>query len=181
MPPSTGASPRTHNGLRPRPPLVSDRRPGSWFSLLRQGLSVEREFGRHSLETLISVAETIEESVYERGSLMRTANGLTFCLNNPPLRIGAFSSLHLILNERPVPAERVRVRYGPGLPWRAVTEITRERPLELGPGARIELGVDGPLPDGVRELRIRLELQSTAIPPLVWFEFRDSLRDEGAA
>ncbi|HUZ79466.1 MAG TPA: hypothetical protein VMV28_02435 [Thermoplasmata archaeon] len=160
---------------------MSDRGLGSWFSLLRQGLSVEREFGRHSLEALVSIAETIEQSVYERGSLTRTANGFTFCLNNPPLRLGAFSSLHLILDEIPIAPERVRLRSGPGRAWRELTDLSKEQPLDLGPGARIEFAVDGPLPKDAKDLGIRLEFQSIAIPPLVWFEFTDILRDEDAA
>lgn len=155
---------------------MSDRRLGSWFSLLRQGLSVEREFGRHSLEALVSIAETIEQSVYERGSLTRTANGFTFCLNNPPLRLGAFSSLHLILDQVPISPERVRLRSRPGRTWRELTDLSREQPLDLGPGARIEFAVDRPLPEGTKDLGIRLEFQSIAIPPLVWFEFSDTLR-----
>lgn len=172
---------RTHNGLGPRPLLVSDQRLDSWFSLLRQGLSVEREFGRHSLEALVSIAETIEQSVYERGSLARTANGFAFCLNNPPLRLGAFSSLHLILDEVPISPERVRLRSGPGRAWRELTDLSKEQPLDIGPGARIEFAVDGPFPEGMKDLGIRLELQSIAIPPLVWFEFTDILRDGDTA
>ncbi|MFZ0700147.1 MAG: hypothetical protein WAN74_08200 [Thermoplasmata archaeon] len=160
---------------------MDDRRLGSWFSLLRQGLSVEREFGRQSLEALVSIAETIEESVYERGSLARTGAGFTFCLNNPPLRVGAFSSLQLIVEETPIPAERVRYRDGPGSAWRELSEISKERPLELGPGARFELSVSEPLPEDAKEAKVRLELQSIAIPPLVWFEFTDSVREEGPA
>lgn len=157
---------------------MSDRRFGSWLSLLRQGLSIERVFGRHSLEALVSVAETIEESVYERGSLARTPNGFSFRLSNPPLRIGAFSSLRLIVDDAPVTAERVRLRGGRGLPWRSTADISKEHPLALAPGDRIEFAVEDTLPEGAPELRIRLELQSTAIPPLVWFEFRDDLGDE---
>jgi hypothetical protein len=155
---------------------MSDRRVGSWFSLLRQGLSIEWEFGRHSLEALVSIAETIEQSVYERGSLIRTVNGFSFCLNNPPLRIGAFSSLHLIVDEAPISPERVRLRSGPGRAWRELTDLSKQRPLDLAPGARIEFAVDGPLPESTKGLGIRLELQSIAIPPLVWFEFTDTLR-----
>lgn len=178
--PGLQRAPRTHNAPGSRPPRVSDRRPGSWLSLLRQGLSVEREFGRHSLEALVSIAETIEDSVYERGSLTRTLNGFTFCLNNPPLRIGAFSSLRLILDETPIPAERVRFRGGPGHAWRELAEISRERSLDLGPGARIEFAVGVPLPEDAKGPRVRLELQSIAIPPLVWFEFTDTVHDEAA-
>jgi hypothetical protein len=160
---------------------VSDRRFGSVLSLLRQGLSVGSQFGAHSLEALLSVAETIEESVYERGSLTWTSNGFTFRLNNPPLRTGAFSSLGLTIDGARVSTGRVRVGGHPDLPWREVTDISRERPLELRPGDRIEVAVDRPTREGVRELTVRLEFQSIAIPPLVWLEFTDTLaREDGA-
>jgi hypothetical protein len=158
---------------------VSDRRFGPLLSLLRQGLSVGVEFGAHSLEALLWVAETVEQSVYERGSLTRTPEGLRFWLNNPPLRVGAFSSLRVAIDGTHVPAERARVRGGPGLPWRTLTEISGERPLELRPGERTEVAVEGVPSAGVRELTVRLELQSTAIPPLVWFEFTDALGGAG--
>ncbi len=150
------------------------------LSLLRQGLSVEREFGIHSLEALASIAETIEESVYEVGSLTRTSTGLTFRLNNPPLRTGAFSSLRLVIDGVRVPADRARVRVGPGLLGRDLTGISRDRPIELRPGDRIEFAVDGPFPQGAKKFTVRLELQSTAIPPLVWFEFSDTLGENAA-
>jgi hypothetical protein len=160
---------------------VSDRRFGSLLSLLRQGFSVEKEFGTHSLESLLSVAEMVEESVYERGSLTRTSNGLSFRLNNPPLRTGAFSSLRLLVDGAPVPGERARVRGGPGLPWRDLTDISTERPLELRPGEVTEIAMGLSPPGGAKKLAVRLELQSTAIPPLVWFEFTDTLAGESGA
>lgn len=159
---------------------MSEGRFGSVLALVRQGLSIRRQFGLHSLTALISIAETVEESVYERGSLVRVSSGFVFRLLNPPLRSGAFSSLRLAVDGAPVAPERVRLRAGDGAAWRDLTGISRATPIALGPGDRVEFAVDGPIPAGARELTVRLELQSTTIPPLVWFEFRDTLRRERA-
>lgn len=154
---------------------MSDRRFGPVLSLLRQGISVEREFGTHSLEALLSVAELVEESVYERGSLMRVPSGITFRMNNPPLRTGAFSALRIAVDGQWVSAHGARVRHGAGASWRPLSEISREAPLELRPGESAEFSVDVSIPPRTPRLTVRLELQSTTIPPLVWFEFRDAL------
>ncbi len=71
----------------------------------------------------------------------------------------------------------MRLRSGPGRAWRELTDLSKEQPLDLGPGARIEFAVARPLPEGTKDLGIRLEFQSIAIPPLVWFEFTDTVRD----
>lgn len=165
----------THNGPRTCPPRVSDRRFGSSLSLLRQGFSVERQFGLHSLEALISVAETIEESVYERDSLARSPNGLTFRLTNPPLRTGAFSSVRISVDGVWVPLERVRFRSARNLTWRSLRSLSAEDPLELVPGSRFEFTVEVAVAPHQKTCTLRLELQSIAIPPLVWFEFTDIL------
>lgn len=146
------------------------------LSLLRQGLSVEREFGTHSLTTLLSVGELVEQCVYERGSLAPTPTGLAFRLNNPPLRAGAFSSARLFVDRRPVPAEQTRVRSDPNDPWRTVAEFSAQRPWLLGPGEPVEVSADLILPTDTKQCTVRMELQSTAIPPLVWLEFTDALR-----
>ena len=80
-----------------------------------------------------------------------------------------------------MPAGRARVRGGPGLPWRVLADLCGERPLELRPGDPTEIAVDGAPPAEAKELTVRLELQSTAIPPLVWLEFTDTLRGENVA
>lgn len=146
------------------------------FSLLRQGLSLEREFGTQSLSALISLADLVENSVYELGSLAPIPGGLAFRLHNPPLRAGAFSSLRLVVNGLPVPAARARLRPAEDQPWRTFDDISSERPLSLRPGDRSEFAADVPIAVGAKECTIRLEFQSVAIPPLVWIEFTDQLR-----
>lgn len=160
---------------------MNGRRFGPWLSLLRQGFSIERVFGRHSLEALVSVAETIEESVYERSSLARTPDGVGFRLNNPPLRTGAFSAMRLSVDGVSVPVDRAHIRFAPGLPWRSTADISRERLFYWRPGDRVEFEIECTPAAGTKELRIRLELQSSCIPPLVWFEFRENLPEEAGA
>ncbi len=144
------------------------------LSVVRQGLTVGVEYGTHSLEALLWVAETVEEGVYESGSLRRTPDGISFALDNPPLRTGAFESLVVRVNGDAVPGEGVRLRAGPGAPWRTAASLSRERPLALGPGDRTEFALTGPFGDGPEPITVRLELRVPAIPPLVWFEFRES-------
>jgi len=157
---------------------VTGHRFGAILSLLRQGLAVEVEFGSHSLEAMVWVAETVERSVYEPHSLCRTADGLRFVLNNPPLRTGAFSWVSLAVDGAVVPPERVWTRPGPGSPWKSLQGISIEHPFEVRPGERTEVVIRDPLPLGRPEVRIRIEFRSVAIPPLVWFEFSDSLGPE---
>lgn len=160
---------------------MSDRRFGSLLSLLRQGFSVEREFGTHSLAALLSMAELVEQSVYARGSLIWTPSALAFRLNNPPLRTGAFSSLGVSVDRVAIPPERVRFRIGPGFSWRSASNLAADRPLELRPGLPTEVELGTTEPTDPKNVTVRLELRSVAIPPLVWFEFTDALRREDGA
>jgi hypothetical protein len=156
---------------------VSARGFGAWLSLAHQAVSLEVEFGRHALEALAGIAETVEESVYEAGSLHRTDRGLEFALANPPLRVGAFRSIRVVLNGVPAPPASTGFRSGPGLPWTLGSSISRGAPFEFRPGQRTELRVE-PLSDALAgRVDVRLELVSSAIPPLVWLEFRDELRE----
>ncbi|MGI0054542.1 MAG: hypothetical protein ACREB9_02085 [Thermoplasmata archaeon] len=155
---------------------MSDRRWGSILSLVRQGFSLEREFGARTIEELVSLAELVEESVYARGSLEGSTGGLNFRLLNPPLRTGAFASLRIVLDGIPIAEERIRVRSGDGAAWRTATEIDRDRPLEMRPGQPTEVRIDGARPSPGSEVHLRLELQSIAIPPLVWLEITDVVR-----
>jgi hypothetical protein len=157
---------------------VSGHHLGTALSLVRQGLTVGREFGVHSLEALLWVAETVEESVYAPKSLIRTSTGLSFVLANPPLRMGAFSSLRLWLDGVQVPPAQARVRSGAVGAWRTAAEIGRSAPLELRPGAPTEVAIDGAPSGTERPVTVRLELESVAIPPLVWFEFTEVPRPE---
>jgi hypothetical protein len=152
---------------------VGGRHFGPLLSLLRQGFSLEAEFGTHSLEAMLGVAETVEASVYEPGSLRVTPTGLLFSLANPPLRLGAFSSLRLRLDGAPVDPALVRVRTWSDRRWRETRALDATHPLLLGPGERSQVAVDIlPAPQG-SDVTVRLELTSVAIPPVVWLEFRD--------
>ncbi|HKN06199.1 MAG TPA: hypothetical protein VJ021_01150 [Thermoplasmata archaeon] len=159
---------------------MSDHRLGPALSLVRQGLSVGREFGMHSLEALLWVAETVEESVYVPRSLVRNAEGLSFMLANPPLRVGAFSSLRFWVDRVEVPSARVRLGTGSPRAWRTAAEISGAAPLELRPGEPTEVALDQVSTGVEREVTVRLELQSVAIPPLVWFEFTEAPRTEAS-
>ena len=129
------------------------------------------QFGTHSVEALLWVAETVEEGVYAAGSLRRTTEGLAFVLDNPPLRVGRFTSVVLRVNGDAVPAGRVRLRVGEGSSWRTAASIDAVAPLDLGPGDRLEFGLLGVFGQGAASITVRLELRTPAIPPLVWFEF----------
>jgi len=143
--------------------------------LVREGLAIEIGFGSHSLEALLWVAETIEGSVYAPGSLVRTGRGLAFSLSNPPLRMGAFGALRAFVDGRPVAPTTVSVREGPGLPWRGTTSLSEEAPLSIRPGQRTEVAIEPWSGPSSGRLTVRLEFESVAIPPLVWFEFTDQL------
>jgi hypothetical protein len=132
------------------------------------------QFGTHSVEALLWVAETVEEGVYEAGSLRRTPEGISFALDNPLLRVGAFTSIALRVDGERIPGERVRLRAGPGSAWRTAATIGADAPLGLGPGDRTELEILGDFGPDAKPIAVRVELRTPAIPPLVWFEFHDS-------
>jgi hypothetical protein len=157
---------------------VSDHRVGTALSLVRQGLSVGREFGMHSLEALLWVAETVEESVYVPRSLARNDRGLSFTLANPPLRAGAFSSLRLWVDRVEVSSNDLRIGKGSPRIWRTAAEINESAPLELRPGEPTEVSLDRVSTGAEREVTVRMEFQCIAIPPLVWFEFTETPRAE---
>ena len=148
----------------------------SVFSLARQGLSIGVEYGLQALEALTWVAETVEESVYEAGSLSRSGADLRFAIDNPPLRVGAFRSVRVLVDRIPVPAERVRLRPGAGTPWRSSDGITADAPVLLGPGDRLEFLLIGAAPPRRGTVTVRLELETPAIPPTVWLVLRDDPR-----
>jgi hypothetical protein len=157
---------------------MSDRRVGAWMSLLRQSLSIGYDFGAHPLEALLWVAETVERSVYEPGSLVRTPQGYAFTLANPPLRSGAFSGARLSIDRQAVEPQAFFVRER-GRTWRSAGALSRSAPLRLAPGERTEFRVDIPPTAEPKPMAIRLEFDSVAIPPLVWFEFEDLPREVG--
>jgi len=151
-------------------------RVGGWLSLLRQGLQLDVDFGTHSLEAMAWIAEVVESSIYRRGSLYRTADGIRFVLDNPPLRLGAFYRLGLQVNGTPVAPERWTIRAGSAAA-RTAASVGAASPVELRAGEPVEVAASiGPL---VGTVRVRLELDSVAIPPRVWMEFDDEVRAEG--
>ncbi|MGB6501566.1 MAG: hypothetical protein WBG19_09270 [Thermoplasmata archaeon] len=149
---------------------------GRAFSVARQGIELGVDFGVHSVEALLWIAETIEESVYHAGSLSRAPEGVRFLLRNPPLRAGAFSAFRLTWNGARVDPARVRLRAGPDAAWRTGASVTSATPVDLLPGRSIEVTAGIPPADIGTTATVRLELECPAIPPLVWVEFRDSVR-----
>ncbi|MCI4340260.1 MAG: hypothetical protein L3J73_03210 [Thermoplasmata archaeon] len=149
------------------------------LSLLEQGVEVAAGFGLRSIEGLVDVAELLEQSVYEPRSLRRTPTGFGFTLLNPPLRMGAFSSLKLIWNGTAVDASEASIILPDAAP-RSFGSIDRSNPVSVPVGRRSRFEVASEtVVDGRHHLR--LELQSVAVPPLVWFEFSDELRAPDAA
>ncbi len=160
---------------------MTSRRLAAIVSLLRQGFAVEREFGTRSLEAMVEVADTVETSVYRDGSLCLTPNGLGFVLDNPPLRMGAFARVTLRVDGTSLPPESVRLRPGEGSAWRTAATVRRDTPLFWPPGQPMEFDLTLEVPARRGEAGVRLELESVAIPPRVWLEFRDRVsarRDE---
>ena len=145
------------------------------LSLVHQGFEIAAGFGVRSLEGLVSVAELLESSVYEAGSLRRTPTGFSFTLLNPPLRMGAFRELRVIVNGVAIPGALASVRLGDPPTETGLNAVDREHPVVLPVGERSRFEVRTPAPATGR-LQVRLELQSVAIPPRVWFEFSDDVR-----
>lgn len=160
---------------------MRELRLGAIVSLLRQGLELEVGFGTRSVEALLWIAEAVEESVYAAGSLVRTPAGLQFTLSNPPLRLGAFRELRLTLDGRPVTPERLRFRPLAGGPWRTAASISDAAPIVLLPGRPTEIGADALDVRAGQRVAVRLELVSVAIPPKVWVEFSDEVREAAPA
>jgi hypothetical protein len=156
---------------------VSARTVGQILSVVRQGLTLGAEFGPETVEALLWVAETVEESVYEPASLAEVEEGLSFALANPPLRTGAFSAVRVRLNGVASDPALVALRTRAGGPWRRADSISAETPIELRPGERIEVTVRTEPDPGRSPVRVRLELECPAIPPLVWLEFEEVPRE----
>jgi hypothetical protein len=144
--------------------------------LLRESISMVREFGLHSVDHLLHVAEFLEKSVYGPHSLHSLPGGAGFTLLNPPLRVGAFSTIRVAWDGKFVPPEQAFVRAQGHAVERSVADITPLRPIEMRPGQRIDFRLSG-VPTGPGHHRVRIEFQNIAIPPLVWFEFVDSVAE----
>jgi hypothetical protein len=160
---------------------VSFSRLGSLVRLAGEVVRLESEFGARSIESLLWIATTVEASVYVPRSLTRTPTGLAWAIANPPLRVGAFSEVRILIDGAPVPKDRVRLRTGPARPWRSSSELSEDRPLELQGGVGVEFEADGSVIDARGPRVVRMEFQSVAIPPLVWLEIRDRLREAPSA
>lgn len=151
---------------------------GLWFDfgLLRQGLSIEHEFGAASLAELARVARFLERAFYEQGSFARSKVGFTFVLRNPPLRMGAFSEARLSIDGHRVDGDRVHVRFDGAQEVVRFDEISPSRPLVLPVGRRSRFSIEG-VPVTAGEHTLRLELQSLAVPPLVWIEITEPISE----
>lgn len=144
------------------------------INLLRQGVALVSEFGLRSAERLAYVAEFLERGVYSPHSLRRAPDGLGFTLLNPPLRVGAFSSIRVAWDGTFVDSDHAFIRAEGRAIERPLSDIGVARPLELRPGERTDFRLTG-VPARAGTHRVRLELKNIAIPPLVWFEFSDTI------
>jgi hypothetical protein len=142
--------------------------------LLRESLSLIAEFGVHSTARLAYVADFLERSVYAPKSLHAVPGGVLFTLLNPPLRVGAFSSVRVAWDGTFLPGERAFLRPEGHSIERSLSDIDLSQPVELRPGQRMDFRLlDVPAASGSH--RVRLELTNIAVPPLVWFEFVDTI------
>ena len=144
------------------------------LSSIRQGVSVGLDFGSHSLAALIDVAETLESSIYEPGSLTLSGTRLSFGLLNPPLRVGAFSRVVLRCAGEEIPPGRGWWRPRGTSSWLPTDGISTEHPLLLRPGDRTQFAIDLDRPPEPGRVTVRLELTSVAIPPTVWMEIAET-------
>jgi len=149
---------------------------GSVLSLVREGIALEVGFGTRSVEAFLWVAQTIEDSVVAPGSLTVGGGVARFELTNPPLRMGAFGAVRATIDGRAVPPEQLRFRPGPGHAWRGAPTVSPSEPLELVPGRSTEFAIDDARLAPGAKVTIRLELESVAIPPLVWVEFSERVQ-----
>ena len=144
------------------------------LAVLRQGLHLAFDFGLQPIEELARVAELLEHSVYEPGSLRSNGQEVVFTLRNPPLRTGAFDRARVFFDGALTPAANAWAA-GPDGARQPLAALGRDAPLVVPVGRRTHFGFpwDGET-GGSR--KVRLELHSVAIPPLVWFEFSDHVR-----
>jgi hypothetical protein len=150
---------------------MADHRAEAVLRILRAGLAIGIEFGTHSVESLLGVAEAVQESVMVPHSFLRTREGVSFAFANPPLRCGAFGAVRVRIQQEEVGPDRVRLRHGPGEEWRTAASVTPTAPFCWNPGQGAEFRIawlDRPRPG---RMTVRLELENIAIPPLVWVEF----------
>ncbi|MHB8352656.1 MAG: hypothetical protein ACYDFT_08250 [Thermoplasmata archaeon] len=149
------------------------------LELLREGIRIGWDYGRHPLVELARVAEYIERSVYRKGSLAATAGGLAFVLHNAPLRQGAFGRVQLFLDGVPVAPDRATIHPSDTPAPRPLSEVRFDAPVVLRPGVEVRVEIrSGPEYRVGTEVTVRMELENVAIPPKVWLEFRDRVLPE---
>jgi hypothetical protein len=146
------------------------------LSVLRQGLTVGVEFGFGSLEELARIGWELERGIYPIGTLESAPEGVRFRLWNPPLRIGAFSSIHARWDGAPVDPMRSWVSTDRAPTPRTLDSVTRGAPLELGVGEGSVFVLGPPAGPSPGRHRVRIEWLSSAVPPTVWIEFEDEVR-----
>lgn len=124
------------------------------------------------------MAEFLERSIYQEGSLRATREGFSFRLLNPPMRMGAFHWATLSVDQRPLPPEDCSVSEPQGPSLRPFPSLSRQEPLHLRPGEGASFAARLPgLVPGHRHT-VQLNLRNVAIPPMVWVRFTDELRRE---
>lgn len=144
------------------------------LGLVRQGLRLALDYGVRPLEEMVRVAELIESSVYEHGSLTTAGREVRFRLLNPPLRMGAFSRIALRWDGAVILPSDAMIAPVDGRSGTRFSEISADRPFTIPIGRRTEVRFETDRREsGVHT--IRLELESVAIPPMVWLEFADRL------
>src|SRR5690348_6882681 len=111
------------------------------LQVVRQGISLLREFGFEAVEEMFRVVELLESSVYERDSLTSVPGGVEFVWRNPPLRMGAFGMIRAFYDGASVDPGGATVGYSDSSPPRRFSEITFAQPivLEIGERARFFL------------------------------------------
>lgn len=150
------------------------------LGLARQGFELGWDFGMQALAEMGRVAELVEHAVYQQGSLGASPPGapgrVGFILRNPPLRVGAFSSVRLLWDGVPVDPDRSGVLVAGTGTWRKFSGVGPESPLSLPVGVRSTFALEPPTTALAGTHQVRMELESVAIPPRVWFEFTDAYR-----
>jgi hypothetical protein len=123
---------------------------------------------------MVRVAELIESSVYDRGSLTTDGRQVRFRLLNPPLRMGAFSRITLVWDGGAIPPSDATITSVSGQSPTRLDKISAERTVTIPIGRRTEIAFATDRRESGAH-RVRLELESVAIPPMVWLEFTDRL------
>ncbi len=135
---------------------------------------LEWEFGTKAITELARTASLAGLQVFERGSLKATPDGVRFTFRNPPLRMGAFSAIRVFWDRQRVPDADVTVQVRGSPPPTSLAKVKANRPFTVPVGQRTDFVLRLPTPaEGAH--RLRLELQSVAIPPMVFWESMELL------